>query len=52
MRHKLKVAIWNANGLAQRSLEVKTFIKNESIDIMLISETHFTQKKLYKNSEI
>ena len=48
MRHKLKVAIWNANGLAQKSLEVKTFIKNENIDIMLISETHFTKKNYIK----
>ena len=48
MKYKLKVAIWNANGLAQRSLEIKTFIKNENIDIMIISETHFTQKYYMK----
>ena len=44
MNEYLKICVWNANGLAQRSLELKTFLINENIDIMLISETHFTQK--------
>ena len=42
MSKKLKIALWNANVLAQRSLELKTFIINQDIDIMLVSETHFT----------
>lgn len=39
-----KIAIWNANGLSQHLPEVKTFITNQDIDIMLISETHSTNK--------
>ena len=48
MSKKLKIALWNANGLAQRSLELKTFIINQDIDIMLVSETHFTRKNYMK----
>lgn len=42
------ISIWNANGLAQRTLELKTFIEMNDIDIMLISETHFTSKNYLK----
>lgn len=38
----LKLAVWNANGLVQRKLEVQNFLIEHNIDIMLISETHFT----------
>lgn len=38
----LKLGIWNANGLAQHAQELKIFLKNKNIDIMLISESHFT----------
>jgi len=41
MERKLKLAAWNANGLAN-SLEVKAFIFSQDIDILLVSETHFT----------
>jgi len=44
MEKKLKLATWNANGLAKHSLEVKAFILNQDIDILLVSETHFTNK--------
>lgn len=44
MANSLKIGIWNANGLAQRSQELKTFILQQNIDIMLTSETHFTKK--------
>lgn len=44
----LKIAVWNANGLQQHADEVKTFIKNHNMDIMLISETHFTKKNYFK----
>ena len=40
----LKIAFWNANGLAQHTLEVKSFLKTNQVDIFLISETHFTEK--------
>ena len=41
---KYKIAIWNANGLQQHAKELKTFIYEQNIDIMMISETHFTDK--------
>lgn len=44
----LNIALWNANGLTQHAEEVKTFINIRNIDIMLISETHFTIKSYFK----
>jgi len=44
MERKLKLETWNANGLTKYSLEVKTFILSHDIDILLVSETHFTNK--------
>jgi hypothetical protein len=41
----LKLALWNANG---RTDELKTFIFIHNIDVMLISETHFTEKSYLK----
>ncbi|CAH2086980.1 unnamed protein product [Euphydryas editha] len=40
----LKIALWNANGLSQHVLEVETFLKINKIAILLVSETHFTNK--------
>jgi hypothetical protein len=40
----LQFALWNANGLAQHALELQTFLACRNIDIMLLSETHFTLK--------
>lgn len=48
MNEEVNIVIWNANGLAQRSLELKTYIRTNNVDIMLISETHFTQKNFMK----
>ena len=48
MAQFLRIALWNANGLGQHSQEVKTFLTNQKIDIMLISETHFTTKNFMK----
>ncbi len=45
---QLKMCIWNANGLAQHKLEVKTFLEINNIDVMLISETRFTSKNFFK----
>ena len=44
----LKIAAWISNGLQQRALEIKTFIYNNNIDILLVSETHFTTKSFLK----
>lgn len=44
----LKIAVWNANGLAQHIQHIKIFLLKQDIDIMLISETHFTKKSYFK----
>jgi len=40
----LEITTWNANGLDKHSQEIKTFIFNQNIEILFISETHFTNK--------
>jgi len=40
----LRIAQWKANGLQQHKEEVKHFLNQNQIDILLISETHFTTK--------
>jgi hypothetical protein len=40
----LQLALWNANGLHHHAEELETFLSLRNIDIMLISETHFTDK--------
>jgi exonuclease III len=45
----LQLALWNANGLKQHAEELKTFISIHNIDVMLISETHFTEKIYLKH---
>jgi exonuclease III len=45
---QLKIVLWNANGLAQHTEEVKDYIQNQQADIMLISETHFTTSRYFK----
>ena len=45
---ELKICLWNANGLSQHKLEVEKFLNEENIDIMLISETHFSDKNNFK----
>lgn len=47
MAKLLKIAVWNANGLTKQTQEVKQFINDHKIDILLISETHFTQKSYF-----
>jgi hypothetical protein len=40
----LQLAVWSANGLAQHALELHSFLTSRNIDVMLLSETHFTLK--------
>jgi hypothetical protein len=44
----LRIGLWNANGLEQHKEEVKTFLINNHIDVLLISETHFTERTYFK----
>jgi exonuclease III len=40
----LKIATWNANRLAKHSQEIKTYVFSQNIDVLFVSETHFTNK--------
>jgi len=44
MIKSLKIVTWNANLELNNSQEIKTFIFNQNINILLISETHFANK--------
>lgn len=46
MTISLKVATWNANRLIENELELKNFLRQEKIDVVLASETHFTNETL------
>ena len=37
----------NANGLQQRKREIELFLNENKIDILLISETHFTDRSYF-----
>jgi hypothetical protein len=43
----LQIALWNANGLSQHRNELQMFLHTYNIDILLISETHFTSKSFF-----
>lgn len=43
----LKIALWNANELSHQVFEVETF-KINKINILLVFETHFTNKNYFK----
>jgi exonuclease III len=44
----LRIALWNANGIIKHKEELQVFLQNQLIDIMLISETHLTEKSYLK----
>jgi hypothetical protein len=44
----LQLALWNANGLAQHTEELRTFIWNQNINVLLISGIHLIENKLSK----
>lgn len=48
MAVKLKMVLWNANGFIQHQQEIQAFLYNENVDILLIAETHFTQRSYPK----
>lgn len=39
----LRIATWNANGLANHKQEVIAFLDINKVDVLLVSETHFTE---------
>jgi len=46
----LRIALWNANGLHNHKEELNIFLIHSMIDVMLISETHFTSRSHFKIS--
>ena len=40
---KLRLAHWNAEGVRQKKTELQNFLKQNSIDVCTIQETHLTQ---------
>jgi hypothetical protein len=44
----LRIALWNANGLVQYKDEIQPFLQQNKMDILIISETHFTTKSYFK----
>lgn len=48
MSYTLRIGNWNANGLLRHLSELEVFLRNERLDICLISETHFTDQSFVK----
>jgi exonuclease III len=48
MAAAMRIALWNANGLSSHRLELQTFLDMHKIDIALISEIHFTSRKVFR----
>jgi exonuclease III len=48
MAKSLRIALWNANGIKKHKDETQVFLQDQLIDIMLISETHLTDKSYLK----
>jgi exonuclease III len=48
MNKFVRISLWNSNGLLQHKDEVTPSLKEQHIDILLISETHFTAESYFK----
>jgi exonuclease III len=49
----LRIAQWNVNGLLNHQAEIKIILNINVIDILLISESHFTNKScIYPNYKL
>jgi len=48
MAKPLSISVWNANGLCKHAQELPHFLQSFDIDILLISETHFTDRSYTK----
>ena len=47
-QNNLKIALWNANGLCQQIHELNSFLPGNEIDILLVAETHLTNRSYVK----
>lgn len=48
MISNLCIITWNANGLLRRQQELELFLYDQKIDVVFISESHFTSKTCMK----
>lgn len=48
MAKSIRLALWNANGLQYKNLEIENFLNVNNVDILLVSETHFTDRTYIK----
>lgn len=46
--NRLQICFWNANGLSQHKNEVQQFLHTHQIDVLLVSETHFSIKNCFR----
>lgn len=44
----IRIAEWNANGLTNHKTELIHFLQDNKIDLLLISETHFTERTVFR----
>jgi len=44
----LRITLWNENDVSRHKLEMAQFLQNKHIDVMLLSETHLTNKYTYQ----
>lgn len=47
-KNDLRIATWNANGIQNRKYELEVFLKEQHIDVCLLSETHSTKQSYLK----
>lgn len=48
MQIDLRFALWNANGITQHINELEAFIKHNQLDMVLVSETHFSSRSHFE----
>lgn len=48
MIDSLRILTWNPNGVLQHKQELELVIQNQRIDVVLISETHFTSRSVFR----
>jgi len=46
-QQSLLILLWNSNGLARHREELDTLIHDRRIDVVLVTETHFTEKSRF-----
>lgn len=44
----VRITQWNANGVSRRKHELTYFLQDKNIDVMLLAETHLTNKYTFE----